>query len=148
MGSGIRWARERADVVMMPPATSTAVATWTPGHGAASTVIASWSGDASDDLVYKRNVRASTLREVAERVQPGKGGALVIDEGKAEGRAEGRVEERAEGLRQLLEHRFGRLPLAALGRIADASASELAAWFKAALDATSLNEVFGEPALE
>ena len=116
---------------------------------------ASRAGGASGGLVYKWNVRASTLREAAEHVQPGKGGALVsdaaqelIDEGKAEGRAEGKVEERADVLRQLLEHRFGRLPLAALGRIADASAGELAAWFKAALDATSLNEVFVEPALE
>ena len=118
-------------------------------------------------LVCEWNVRASTLSEVAERVQPGKGGALVsdaaqelIDKGKTEGKAEGRVEGKAEGrvegkaealadsLRQLLEHRFGRLPLAALGRIAQASASELAAWFKAALDASSLSEVFGEPALE
>jgi len=57
--------------------------------------------------------------------------------------AEGYAEGYAKGLEQLLEQRFGPLPAPVRDRIAGASLDELRAWFRVAIDAPSLDAVFG-----
>ncbi len=108
-------------------------------------------------------VRVPLLRAAAERAKPGRGETLVgefvqelIDQGLAQGlklgRGQGRTEGIAEGeartLTWLLEHRFGQLPRSARRRIEHASAAELGQWFKVALDARSLPEVFADLAAD
>ncbi|SDE07326.1 Rpn family recombination-promoting nuclease/putative transposase [Rhodospira trueperi] len=78
----------------------------------------------------------------------------IFNEGKAEGIAKGKAEGIAEGiamgkaqeqavlLLRLLERRFGPLPSATRRHIATASPDTLQSWFDAALDATTLDEVF------
>ena len=81
------------------------------------------------------------LTAAAEAAKPGRGKTMVgqvAQELIAKGEAKGL----ANSLRQLLEHRFGPLAQAVLGRIESASPVELGAWFKAALNATSLAAVF------
>ncbi|MDE0103078.1 MAG: Rpn family recombination-promoting nuclease/putative transposase [Bryobacterales bacterium] len=95
------------------------------------------------------NVPVRTLEKVAEQAKPGRGKAVVgqvVEEirnrGKAEWLAKGLAKGRAGSLTQLLEHRFGPLPLAVRTRIAGASMTELDARFMVSLDAQSLSEVF------
>ncbi len=115
-------------------------------------------------VVYVMNVwmvQAPALQAVAERAKPGRGETLVgevvqelIDQGLAQGLKLGRDQGRTEGIAEgeartltwLLEHRFGQLPRSAGRRIERASPAELGVWFKAALEARSLPEVFGERA--
>lgn len=106
-------------------------------------------------LMSVRNVRRLTLSAAAEAAKPGRGEAMVghvvqelLDEGKTAGLTEGLTTGRADSLTQLLEHRFGQLPEAVQRLIASASQAELATWFTAALDATSLVAVFEGHALD
>ena len=98
-------------------------------------------------------MRVAVLSAAAEAAKPGRGKTMVgqvaqalIAKGEARGLAKGEAKGEAKGLanslRQLLEHRFGPLAQAVLGRIESASPAELGAWFKAALNATSLAAVF------
>jgi hypothetical protein len=64
-------------------------------------------------------------------------------EGLRKGRREGRLEGRQDVLRELLIGRFGALPQATEDRVAKATLSELKAWTKAVLNATTLESVFG-----
>ncbi len=74
---------------------------------------------------------ATTLASLAEQ---------LISKGRAEGEARGR----ALILNRLLERRFGRVPSAVRERVRSAPVQELDAWADAALDAPSLEAVFGD----
>ncbi|MER1969125.1 DUF4351 domain-containing protein [Castellaniella sp. GW247-6E4] len=63
---------------------------------------------------------------------------------RAEGRVEGRVEGQAELLLRLLARRFGAIPDTATGRVRAATAEQLETWSLNILDATTLDEVFGD----
>ena len=63
-------------------------------------------------------------------------------EGHAEGHAEGRVEEARAFLVELLTTKFGPLPPDVLERVSSASVEEARLWFRRALSATTLAEVF------
>jgi hypothetical protein len=69
-----------------------------------------------------------------------------LKEGRKEGLTEGRELGRKEGAAALLERqlarRFGPLPLAVRGKLADASVEQVAAWSDALLEAKSLQQVF------
>ena len=65
--------------------------------------------------------------------------------GFAEGEAKGEAKGKAESLARLLQRRFGNLPSAVRSRIAAASLDELDGWTDQALDAPSLEAMFGEP---
>ena len=64
-------------------------------------------------------------------------------EGRAQGRQEGRAEGRVEALVRILERRFGPLPETARERVTAGSSTDLDCWLDRALDATSLEGVFG-----
>ena len=96
-------------------------------------------------LEGRKDVGLPARSKLAERVPPG-GGEGPVSDSAQERIGKRKAQGAADSLRHLMEHRLGRLPLAAVGRIADARASELVAWYKAALDDPSLNEVFGVPA--
>ena len=91
------------------------------------------------------HLRASLRRvapELAEKIM----GHLTepfFKKGRAKGRAEGRAEARAEALLQVLETRFGTLPVALRKRIAAADEAALAAWFGQAIRGASLESIFG-----
>jgi predicted transposase/invertase (TIGR01784 family) len=63
-------------------------------------------------------------------------------EGREEGREEGRREEAASLLRRILVRRFGLVPDALLATINDASLEQLESWTDAALDASTVEDVF------
>ncbi|MER1969127.1 DUF4351 domain-containing protein [Castellaniella sp. GW247-6E4] len=64
--------------------------------------------------------------------------------GLRRGRAEGRVEGQAELLLRQLGRRFGAIPDTATGRVRAATAEQLETWSLNILDATTLDEVFGD----
>ena len=64
--------------------------------------------------------------------------------GFAEGHAAGLVEGLAESLFRVLQRRFGPLSPVVQARIAAASAEELGGWIGRALDAPSLEALFGD----
>ena len=72
---------------------------------------------------------------------------MLRREGEARGEARGKAEGKAEGKREmlllLLRQRFGRIPAAAVARIATATIEQLDAWFGQGLTASSLDEVLG-----
>ena len=57
---------------------------------------------------------------------------------------EGRQQGEARVLTRLLEHKFGTLSEADLGRVQHADADELLSWAERLLTARTLSEVFGE----
>lgn len=63
--------------------------------------------------------------------------------GKLEGEIKGKLEGEALALQRLLVKRFGALPPALQEKIATANAETVEAWFDAAIDASSLESVFG-----
>jgi predicted transposase/invertase (TIGR01784 family) len=71
-------------------------------------------------------------------------------EGLADGRAEGLADGRAQGERLLLQRqltrKFGELAAAARERLERASVAELESWGERVLSASTLDEVFSEPA--
>lgn len=71
-----------------------------------------------------------------------------FDEWEAQFRLEGRREGRKDGevalLTLLLRKRFGELPEAFRARVAEARADELEHWGERLLEASSLDEVFGQ----
>ncbi len=106
-------------------------------------------------LITVWTVPVPALQAAAEQAKPGRGRTLVdevvqelIDEvfkiGRDQGIAEGEACDEARTLTWLLEHRFGELSRTVGRRIEYASPAELDQWFKAALDAWSLPEVFGD----
>jgi hypothetical protein len=68
----------------------------------------------------------------------------------ADGRAEGLADGRAQGERLLLQRqltrKFGELAAAARERLERASVAELESWGERVLSASTLDEVFSEPA--
>jgi hypothetical protein len=64
--------------------------------------------------------------------------------GKTEGKAEGRAEGKADLLTRLLTRRFGRLSASVRERLAAASPAEVDRCAERLLDATSIDEVFGD----
>ena len=86
-----------------------------------------------------------TIIAMAESAAPEKGGKIVktIFEQAWD---DGPVKGRAEDIARLPRHRFGPLPAAVQGRIKQASLNELDIWFDRALDAPSLESVFGDAA--
>ena len=63
--------------------------------------------------------------------------------GRQEGRQEGEAKGEALALQRLLAKRFGGVPAAVASQIATASKEQIEAWFDKAIDAKSLDEVFG-----
>jgi hypothetical protein len=61
-----------------------------------------------------------------------------------EWRAEWRAEAGAEVLLQMLEHRFGPLGQDARARIAAATAADVHEWLRRAVDAPTLDAVYGD----
>lgn len=68
----------------------------------------------------------------------------VKTEGRLEGRLKGRLEGEALALQRLLIRRFGSLPEWVQARLRSASADEIDTWLDRVLDATRLEDVFGE----
>ncbi|MFA5630987.1 MAG: Rpn family recombination-promoting nuclease/putative transposase [Porticoccaceae bacterium] len=66
-----------------------------------------------------------------------------VNKGRQEGRKEGLQQGEAMALRRLLGKRFGDLPPALTERIDKASLAQIEAWFDRAIDAPSLDAVFG-----
>lgn len=66
-------------------------------------------------------------------------------EGKLEGRIEGKIEGRAAFLLRLLEHRFGPASQATRDRIMAADLAMIDVWFDRAMEAPTLDAVFGPP---
>jgi len=64
-------------------------------------------------------------------------------EGREEGRAEGRMEGEAAVLLRLMERKFHPLSESARQRVADADAETLLVWAERVLDATCLEDVWG-----
>ncbi len=98
---------------------------------------------------YKQIDRAELLGEVRE-VMPEYEGELMsiaarewMAEGQKQGREEGQKQGRRDSLLRLLERRFGRLPEQISERAAAGSAEEVDAWFDKAVDAATLDAVFG-----
>lgn len=71
--------------------------------------------------------------------------AALARRNRAEGRVEGEAAGEAKALIRLAEKRFGPLPPALREQILAADADQVEAWFDRAIDAPSLNAVFGEP---
>ena len=69
-------------------------------------------------------------------------------EGRAQGRAEGKVEGEAKGkaeaLLRLLDRRFGPIPESLRSQVNGANLVTLDLWFDRALDASTLDAVFGD----
>lgn len=65
-------------------------------------------------------------------------------EGWEKGRDEGRAEGHAIALTDLLSARFGSLPREVGEKITTADAARLRAWFRRALTATTIDEVFDQ----
>ena len=95
---------------------------------------------------------AEKLEEKGRKAGLAEGKIAGLAEGKIAGLAEGKLAGLAEGeakglaasLTRLLQHRFGPLSAAAQARIAAASAAELGGWLDQALDAPSLEAIFGD----
>jgi len=66
-----------------------------------------------------------------------------IQEGIQKGMRKGMRKGEANTLVRLLERRFGAVPDAVRERVATASLEQIDTWFDAAIDAESLDEVFG-----
>ena len=66
-----------------------------------------------------------------------------VQQGVRQGKLEGKLEGQAEMLRRLLVRRFGELPEAVQAQIGNAHPQQLQQWFDRAVDAPSLEAVFG-----
>ena len=73
-------------------------------------------------------------------------GEILHARGRAEGKLEGKLEGMRELLLRLLRAKFPPLPAQAEQRVGAASETQLQAWSDRVLGATSLDEVFAEPA--
>jgi len=69
--------------------------------------------------------------------------STVAQELRAEGKAEGKAEGRAEDLVRILERRFGGVPVEVQKRVATAKLPELDVWLDRAIDAATIDGVFG-----
>jgi flagellar biosynthesis/type III secretory pathway protein FliH len=67
----------------------------------------------------------------------------LIDRGRKEGHEEGVKKGKAGALLQLLERRFGTLPKNVTARVTRASIEDIDRWFDRAVDAATLDDVFG-----
>ena len=88
----------------------------------------------------------STAQQLIERGMAegmSKGKAEGMSKGLSEGIAKGMAEGKAADVTRLLQHRFGALPQAVQSRIAAAPLNELERLFDQALDAPSLDAIFG-----
>ena len=72
-----------------------------------------------------------------------KGREQGLKQGIRRGREQGRTQERRNLLLRVLDHRFGAIPAPLAARVAAARRTELERWFDRALDAASLDDVFG-----
>lgn len=66
-----------------------------------------------------------------------------LKKGIRKGREQGRTQERRNLLLRVLDRRFGAVPAQIAARVAAARRAQLECWFDRALDAASLDEVFG-----
>ena len=78
---------------------------------------------------------------LAERIK--EWAADYKQEGRQEGRQEGMHQGESMALQKLLVRRFGTLPPQSVQAIAAASLSDIEIWFDRAIDAPSLESVFG-----
>ena len=67
----------------------------------------------------------------------------VKEEGRAEGKTEGEKQGRQEALLRILDRRFGPVSTATRAQVMAAEISELADWFDRAIEAQTLQAVFG-----
>jgi hypothetical protein len=72
---------------------------------------------------------------------------LIVEKGRLEGVQQGKLEGKLEGealaLQRLITKRFGGLPAVIAAQITAASQAQIEAWFDLAIDAPSLDAVFG-----
>lgn len=86
------------------------------------------------------------IREVAMGLEEHVIGKILMAKGRAEGRAEGRAVTERRVLTRLLTSKFGRVPPARAKQVKAASPREVARWTLRVLTASTLDEVFAEPA--
>jgi hypothetical protein len=91
---------------------------------------------------YKQIDRARLLGEVKE-VMPEHEGELMSIAAR-EWMAEGREQGHRDSLVRILERRFGAIPDALRARILSGKVAEVDAWFNQAVDAGTLEDVFGK----
>jgi predicted transposase/invertase (TIGR01784 family) len=105
---------------------------------------------------YEQIDKAS-LVEVLKRAMPEKEKQMLsiaarewLAEGRAEGKVEGKAEGKAEGvataLLRVLARRFGDVPAEVRDRVSNAAIGELEAWLDRAVDAPTVQAVFGPSA--
>ena len=123
--------------------------------GKVLTALASAPGILRVALVYMmetyRGVNRAQLLGEARRVMPEEDVMTVAqelrDEGRVEGEAKGEAKGRVEGQRstllRVLGRRFGSVPDDVRGRVIVAASAELEGWLDLALDAATLDAVFG-----
>jgi len=90
-----------------------------------------------------------TLFEVLRRVMPGKEKqmlSIAAKEWLAQGKAEGKAEGEAKALLRVLERRFGAVPARVREVVSTAGTDELEGWLDKAIDAPSIEAVFGPSA--
>ena len=68
---------------------------------------------------------------------------LGIEKGKLEGMQQGKLEGEAFALQRLITKRFGSIPSVIAAKIAAASQAQIETWFDLAIDAPTLEAVFG-----
>ena len=102
-------------------------------------------GTIAETLIEQGKAEGLSVGE-AKGLAAGKAEGLAAGkaEGLAAGKAEGLAAGKADILSRLLTRRFGALPRSIAGRIGAASLADLDRWVDAAIDAPSLDDVFGE----
>ncbi len=78
---------------------------------------------------------------LAERIESWADGWMK--EGIQKGKLEGKLEGEAFALQRLITKRFGSIPSVISAQIAAASQAQIEAWFDLAIDAPTLEAVFG-----
>jgi hypothetical protein len=78
---------------------------------------------------------------LAERIESWADGWM--QEGVLKGKLEGKLEGEALALQRLLTKRFGAMPAAIAAQITAASQDQIETWFDLAIDAPTMDAVFG-----
>ena len=98
--------------------------------------------DDLDIAEFRQRLRQVDMAEDLEAIV-GTIADTLLEQGSEQGFAKGLAEGKADDLSRLLSRRFGALPRAINDRIAAASIETLDRWFDDAIDADSLEAVFG-----
>ena len=99
-------------------------------------------------MMGKWELDDQALKRAYQQAKPDRGGKQMqgtIEKLIGMGRAEGRVLGQVELLTRMLNSKFGPLPKRVRGLLRKASLEELNAWAGVALDAKSLDAIFGKP---